>query len=221
MTTPIDAARLSASRADLCPAVRVAWARDRIMPVSWAIAFLACAFGVVACKAKVGASCVRSGDCQSGLDCEEERCATCSDTKGCKTSGLCGPRQADGASGCIATDDGCRASSACTTNNRCHALGPNTQLCVSKGDDCASTKDCKEWGRCTPNRDGTCSAGSNDGCKAAEVCRTLGHCTVKDGHCAAGSDQDCKALASCTVLGHCSAKDGECIAERDADCGPD
>lgn len=65
------------------------------------------------------------------------------------------------------------------------------------------------------------SAAADQGCKKSPACVEEGDCsfnTLGGGFCEPRSDADCKASQICKRVGECTLKDGVCLVTSDADC---
>ncbi len=89
--------------------------------------------------------------------------------------------------------------------------------CLEGG--CQNSADCGSKGLCASGAEGlACVAGSDEHCKAADVCSAAGRCKASKGKCVAADAGDCKGSTGCTRGGACSAIGGECVVATDEDC---
>lgn len=168
-----------------------------------------------------------------GCNMRDEQCAQAA---GCEIDGLCAH---DGAT-CVATrPEHCARSSACRIHGRCTLAHGSCR--VESDADCAESEVCKEnrscqrvirWdgiAACVPpcrkrkpcaaagfcERIGDrCRPGSDDDCRQAVACKTMGRCTRNDdGFCALLSDADCKLTNGCKRNGACTYRHGRCVED--------
>lgn len=97
----------------------------------------------------------------------------------------------------------------CPADQRCW-LGPKDDVprCTTTAaarEACAQGASCKRDGDCTflPIGNGVCGPGKAEDCKASEICRSIGECTLQDGMCVVGSEEDCKQSEGCKTSGRC------------------
>ena len=83
---------------------------------------------------------------------------------------------------------------------------------------CQSSAGCKKHGRCYSSEGAPCEV-SDEGCAAAEVCKTTSACTAIQGHCREVTQAYCTQLCSTgdgsAQLGLCTAEKGRCINPED------
>ncbi|HEY1954000.1 MAG TPA: hypothetical protein VGH28_00260 [Polyangiaceae bacterium] len=111
--------------------------RKRIEKVSAAVATIALAVVILACKKGEGGECIKNKDCKTELLCYESKCTTAEDIKkqcqaseSCSNMGNCGLGyiEADTAAQCVAkSDDDCKGSKLCKENGFCTFSG---HMCV-------------------------------------------------------------------------------------------
>ena len=146
------------------------------------------------------------------------------------------------------TDADCRASKECKADGKC-SYDSKKRACVAEQDDepstegsdgkkgterckaqCAGSGECEETtetyaddksgDKDSLHRVHSCIASKPEHCKNADVCKTLGWCTLSNKRCVGGSDAECKASTECASLGNCklSSVDTICVPASDADC---
>ena len=184
-------------------------------------------------KSKVGESCAKTADCESGLRCvqlmcidvEKERAEAtqrCQETKDyCKVHGMCTAgniKSLNGSDTCVADSDAdCERSHVCKEKGRCTA---NNGRCIVESDaDCKQSSGCKSKKICTAKNGGCVRIFSDADCQKEE-CKARGNCVAsKDKlRCIAGSNADCSQARVCKGLGQCTAKGGQCIADSNTIC---
>lgn len=111
------------------------YGRSRSALLGLALAFAACACDDV----RIGATCMRNGDCAEGLVCRDGRCMEeCRGSRDCTMGAIC--TFVDGIGTCSLMDDDCERDDECAGELRC-ALG----RCVNA---CDSARDCGEGDEC-------------------------------------------------------------------------
>jgi hypothetical protein len=117
---------------------------------------------------------------------------------------------------------GCRRSEGCQDAGMC-SLNRNSGKCFAKtDDDCGSSSQCRNAGRCTA-RDGVCIVATDADCRRSQMCTVAGHCVFRNGVCWATTDEDCRQATQCKEYAFCFAgtptlEPGQCVAGLDADC---
>lgn len=89
----------------------------------------------------------------------------CRSSSECAQSGRCGFSRTDG---CIYTNEGCAASELCPG---CTANEDGTRCIAPEPEDCGSTQECTDEGRCRWNNRGQFCEVTQDGCTASTACR--------------------------------------------------
>jgi len=92
---------------------------------------------------------------------------------------------------------------------------------------CAGSEQCAQAGQCVggvridpPTVELVCEAGSDEHCRASELCRKRGRCYAKLGRCIARDDEDCRKAPGCKLDGLCTAEGQRCMAQQREDCRP-
>ncbi len=156
-------------------------------------------------------SCKRDGECalRNGF-CRATSDTDCEGSIRCTKYGACTARHGH----CIRS---CDKSVACTRSGLCHTDG---ELCVADADSCKRSKDCLQWGRCTPSKNKrTCQVGSDEDCRNSRLCSEQGQCFAAAGvGCEARSVDDCSRSSGCPDRGGCGLVDKRCGPRSKADC---
>ncbi len=136
-------------------------------------------------KAREGAACRLSDECDKGL--------ACADDKTCQT---------------LNTLEGRSRADTCGEDGRC--VGRDNKCVPASDADCKKSRRCETDGRCTA-KDDKCVAATEADCKV--LCQKVGRCTLADGSCIAASAADCKDSEACVRAKRCRAVAGRCIGK--------
>lgn len=121
----------------------------------------------------------------------------CAESLLCKRSGLC--RYDAKAQRCAASEKGCRASWECKKRGECKLDREEPRFCAIDPAACATSDDCRYWGRCSSNG-GLCTHLSSADCARGENCSIYGQCTQRYLACKSSEELDECARNTCSAM---------------------
>jgi len=169
------------------------------------------------CGARDSRDCVASDVCKNSGRCTaaDGECRKLAGADGCSTwDGCLSDGECINVGGiCVASTEGCRASSRCKKLGKCGLRGSSGTArakCQADSDeDCEQSENCAKRGACTlSGGDAHCTAGGSDTCRRSEMCRERGDCSFVNyytfGLCRPTSAADCKGTTACRERGMCN-----------------